>query len=347
MMRHAEAREATPPRGPTSVVAASPGRRPPVPDRRFCNPAPACGRVTIVRSHACFGFLAPPPVPPPMPVPAPNAFAYPVSYVPPPLSPIIGGVPAMSSPPVVDTNAVQGWADPAPAWFGWGQGGLTDQSWTGRPRGSMDVLAGQPPEAFPRPEETAHESQAPPAGRVAVTPGASGPAGGLTSAPAARQAETADERNAAMMAEGIEAFAAGRYEAAGSLFLQVSLADRTNVDSLLAYAVARFASGDYANSAMAVRHAVRMQPEVVNAPFDIRDRYGRMADFDRHLVALHVHIRRHAHSADAWLTLGFVRHFAGQRDLAREAFAALRELAGEDADVAEAFLAARPEASEP
>ena len=334
-------------RGPTCVVTAGSGRRPPVPDRGFCTPAPACARVTVVRSNACFGFLPPPPVPPPMPVLAPNAFSYPVSYMPPPLSPMIGGLPTMSSSPGLDANAVRGWADPAPGWFGWGQGGLIDQSWTGRPTGSMDLEAGQPPEAVAGREETAHEPGARYAGRVAATPGAPGPAGGSASAPATGQVEAADERTAEVMAEGIEAFASGRYEAAGSLFLRVWLADRTNADSLLAYAVARFATGDYANSAMAVRRAVRMHPEVVNAPFDIRDRYGRMADFDRHLVALHVYLRQREHSGDAWLTLGFVRHFAGQRDLAREAFAALRELAGEDADVAEAFLAAGPQASEP
>ncbi len=284
-----------------------------------------------------------------MPVLAPNAFSYPVSYIPPPLSPMVGGAPTViNARPRVDTNAVPGSMDPSwPTWFGWGAGGLIDESWTGEPYARFDLDAGDPPDVAPRPAEAADASEDRLGGHLAESPAAPAAGRGMARVPAPAQTSPADDRIAELMAEGIEAFALGRYDAAGSIFLRASMADRANVDSLLAYAVARFATGDYANTAMAVRRAVRMQPEVVNAVFDIRDRYGRAADFERHLVALHVYIRQRVDRADGWLTLGFVRHFAGQRDLAREAFAALRELAPEDADVAEAFLAARPAVSEP
>lgn len=145
-----------------------------------------------------------------------------------------------------------------------------------------------------------------------------------------------------LMREGVELFEAGKYSDAASKFLRVTLADRQNVDATLAYAAARFATGDYQISALAVRRAVRRMPEVVDSAFDIRGRYGDLHDFEVHLARLEQFLADHPDDEDAWMVLGFVRHFSGQRQLAAETFQRLTAMDGADVEAVELFLAAKP-----
>ena len=82
-------------------------------------------------------------------------------------------------------------------------------------------------------------------------------------------------------------------------FQQAMTADPRNVDAILAYSVARFATGDYAVASVALRRGLRLYPDVVNSAFDIRDRYGNTADFDAHLKALNDFVRAKPDNVDA------------------------------------------------
>ncbi len=157
-----------------------------------------------------------------------------------------------------------------------------------------------------------------------------------------RAASMPDEEMHRLMTQGVESFMRGQYEESAQTFLRVAMADPDNVDATLAYATGRFATGDYPMSALAIRRGVRRMPEVVNSPFDIRDRYGRVADFDYHRQALEAFVQQRPDDADGLVVLGFVQHFTGQRELAAQTFERLKARSESDADLADVFLNARP-----
>lgn len=140
------------------------------------------------------------------------------------------------------------------------------------------------------------------------------------------------------MLTGTNQFHQGKYDQAAATFLRVTLADRTNVDATLAYAAARFATGDYQISSLAVQRGVRRLPEIVDSDFDVRDRYGDQRHFTAHLDRLERFVRDNGDNHDGWMVLGFIRHFSGQRELARETFERLLGFSRSDAIVAEIFL---------
>ena len=145
-----------------------------------------------------------------------------------------------------------------------------------------------------------------------------------------------------LMTDGVKAFADGRYEEAAEQFLRVAMDDPNSVDAALAYATARFATGSYAMSAVAIRRGIRRMPQVVNSLFDIRDRYDKLADFDLQLETLTKHMDEHPDDVDGLVVLGFVQHFTGERELAAQTFARLKAHSDADTDVADIFLNAKP-----
>ena len=144
------------------------------------------------------------------------------------------------------------------------------------------------------------------------------------------------------MSDGTQQFSQGAYEEAAKQFLDVTMQDPSNVDASLAYAVARFATGDYAVSAVAIRRGIARLPDIVNSAFDIRDRYGNQADLERHLQNVSDFLRSHPDNMDAVVVLGFVQHFTGQREGAKDTFTQLRRLSPSDAQLADTFLNAKP-----
>jgi hypothetical protein len=148
----------------------------------------------------------------------------------------------------------------------------------------------------------------------------------------------APEKLHELMIEGVQLFYEGKYNEAAATFLRVTLADRHNIDATLAYAVARFATGDYQISALAVRRGIRRMPEVVNSGFDVRDRYGNPDDFEKHLSRLERFVVENPELEEGWTVLGFIRHFSGQRELAAETFEGLKTLPKADLEVVQIFL---------
>jgi tetratricopeptide (TPR) repeat protein len=146
-----------------------------------------------------------------------------------------------------------------------------------------------------------------------------------------------------LMTEGTQLFLAGKYNESAAKFLRVTLADRQNVDATLAYAIARFATGDYQIAGLAVRRGIRRIPEVVNSAFDVRSRYSKPDHFRNHLTRLEHYLTEHPADLDAWVVLGFVKYFSGERAHAVEVFRRLRDMPRADVELAEIFLGASPE----
>ena len=145
-----------------------------------------------------------------------------------------------------------------------------------------------------------------------------------------------------LMEDGSKMFGEGRYSEAANQFAQVAEADPRNVDAVLAHAVARFATGDYGVGGALIRRGVTAAPDVVNSVFDLRDRYGNMQDFEKHVVALEQRVDQHPEDMDAHVVLGFVYHFTGQRPWAAEVFKWVKQQSPNDAALADIFLNAKP-----
>lgn len=142
---------------------------------------------------------------------------------------------------------------------------------------------------------------------------------------------------------GTTQFREGKYDEAAASFLQVINEDGDNVDAQLAYAVSRFATGDYQSSAMAIRRGIALFPEVVNSLFDLRSNYGEQEDFLKHLRSLEQWLGEHNDDSDAAVVLAFVYHFTGHRGPAAELFKQIKTQAGEDDQkLAEVFVNAKP-----
>lgn len=145
-----------------------------------------------------------------------------------------------------------------------------------------------------------------------------------------------------LMEEGTRLFGEGRYADSVKEFARLSETDPNNVDAVLAQAVASFATGDYALSAVLIRLGGAMMPEIVNSVFDLRDRYGEVKDFEKHVQALEKRVQEYPEEIDAHLVLGFVYHFTGQRPWSAEVFKFVKENSPDDARLAETFLNAKP-----
>lgn len=153
--------------------------------------------------------------------------------------------------------------------------------------------------------------------------------------------EAAQKEIQKLMTAGVEHFARGAYQQAMEQFRTVMARYEDNVDALIAYAVSRFALGDYAQSANAIRKAIRLAPDIVNVPFDLRDRYAVEADFDQQLATLEDFVRNNPDDVDGWLVLGFTRHYTARRDDAQVVFDILKRRSPTDVKLADVFLNAK------
>lgn len=142
--------------------------------------------------------------------------------------------------------------------------------------------------------------------------------------------------------EGAEKFEQGQYEEAAKLFEGVALADRNNADAWFALATAKFATGDYPRGASAIRQGIQAYPAMVNTVFDIRDRYGNVDDFQNQIEKLERHVESNQNDIDAHIVLGFVYHFTGQRDWAKQVFDYVSQKSPSDAHLAKVFINAKP-----
>ena len=108
-----------------------------------------------------------------------------------------------------------------------------------------------------------------------------------------------------------------------------------------ALGTAKFATGDYSRSASAIRNGISAFPDMVNTVFDIRDRYGNMDDFQRHIESLERRVESNPDDVDAHVVLGFVYHFTGQRPWANEVFKFVGDKSPADVHLARVFMNAK------
>lgn len=123
------------------------------------------------------------------------------------------------------------------------------------------------------------------------------------------------------MDKGLGLFRAGNYAQALSAF---KLAAETNQGDPAAriYAVhALFATGRYREAMPFLKRAFELQPKIALLDYDMRDDYGRRADFDNHVRALEAALAQSPGSIERLVVLGYVRYYSGRRDAAYEPLA--------------------------
>jgi len=125
---------------------------------------------------------------------------------------------------------------------------------------------------------------------------------------------------------GLECFREGKYREAADAFKLAAESNQGDPAARLYAAHALFTTGQYREAVKYLRRAFELQPKIALLDFDIRDDYGRKADFDQHLQALETASRQAPDNIDRLITLGYVRYYTHQRDNAYEALAKAAKL---------------------
>ncbi|MCK4277118.1 MAG: hypothetical protein KAX78_11420 [Phycisphaerae bacterium] len=128
------------------------------------------------------------------------------------------------------------------------------------------------------------------------------------------------------MAQAEEAFRAGEYQKALSLYRKANELGRDDPESLLGMAYANYALSRYsfASAGYYLQKAIERFPELPLAPLKPAGFYADQETYERHLGYLKAHLRKRPSDSNALLILGVFRWFEG--DVA-PAKAALREAA--------------------
>ena len=95
-------------------------------------------------------------------------------------------------------------------------------------------------------------------------------------------------------------------------------------------AQSRFAVGDWAGAARAVRQGLQTNPDWVELGFDLRQLYGREDRFQSQLTELAAHLKQTPLDRDALFLLGFELFFSGQKDRAQVIFERVARLESDD-----------------
>ena len=89
---------------------------------------------------------------------------------------------------------------------------------------------------------------------------------------------------------------------------------------------ALFATGRYREAVPFLKRAFELQPKLVLLDYDMRDDYGRRADFDSHVRALEAALAQSPSSVERLVMLGYVRYYSGQKDTAYEPLARVKRI---------------------
>jgi tetratricopeptide (TPR) repeat protein len=125
-------------------------------------------------------------------------------------------------------------------------------------------------------------------------------------------------------------FKAGKYREALDKFRLAASSDHGSAPARLLVGHAYFALGRYRDAARYIRRAFELQPKIKYVDFDIRDDYDDDARFARQLDALKTYASKLPRDVDAWLLLGYVQRFSGDREAADAAFARAYKIAPHD-----------------
>jgi hypothetical protein len=122
------------------------------------------------------------------------------------------------------------------------------------------------------------------------------------------------------LAQAHQAFQGRDYATARTLFAKAVLNEPDNGLAELSYAVGLFATGEYAQSAGALRRGLALAPDVVDMPLDVTRIYGDAGDLKSHVQRLQFHVASSPEDADAWLVLGHIHFSIGEPVEAARAF---------------------------
>lgn len=117
-------------------------------------------------------------------------------------------------------------------------------------------------------------------------------------------------------ARGIAYLREGRYLQAANAFKVSAETNQHDPAARLYAAHAYFAIGRYRDAVAFLDRAFELQPKIAYLDYDLRDEYGRKADFDRHLAALEHALDRSPHDVDRLVLLGYVLCYTNQREIA-------------------------------
>ncbi|MCP4249325.1 MAG: tetratricopeptide repeat protein [bacterium] len=124
----------------------------------------------------------------------------------------------------------------------------------------------------------------------------------------------------APLMEGDAAFAAGDYAQARRHYIRAQLDGVYVGEATLAYALSRFAEGEYALAAMAYRRGLELQPDAIDQPLDVLHFYGQPEALRDHLDGLDAYLKTYPTDRQGWFLLGQVRYGAGDLTGALTAF---------------------------
>ena len=135
------------------------------------------------------------------------------------------------------------------------------------------------------------------------------------------------EQAGALLRQGDDAFAAGRYEEARRLYSEGVLLDESNGFAHVAYMLPHFVSGEYAAAADSLRRGLTLEPMLIDQPLSTRAMYAQSGTFDSHLAALRDHVGRSPQDMGALMLLAYMLY--GEGDFTG-ATAALDDLVARD-----------------
>jgi hypothetical protein len=154
---------------------------------------------------------------------------------------------------------------------------------------------------------------------------------------AGRFASRADERTERIISyanshldRGLRYFREGRYRPASSSFRLAAESNQGDPAARLYAAHALFATGRYRDAVKYLHRAFELQPKIAYLVYDIRDDYGRRAEFDEHLADLVNAVNRSPGSVDRLTLLGYVHCYSNRPGDAYEPLVRAKRLAPDD-----------------
>lgn len=125
-------------------------------------------------------------------------------------------------------------------------------------------------------------------------------------------------------------FKEGNYEGADEQYVLAQKRAPSNPVGWLAAGHARFAMGEYAKAAKAVRSGLAAFGKISSVNMDRRDFYGDPDQFYDQLAKLEEFARQNPEHGEAFFLLGYNYYFSGRATLARKAFERALELQPKD-----------------
>lgn len=130
--------------------------------------------------------------------------------------------------------------------------------------------------------------------------------------------ESARDRNLLRTAsdairQGLTLFRDGRYEEAADAFRMACSSNHGDAAARILAGHAYFATGRYGQAMSYIRRAFQLQPKITYLNFDLRRDYGRSDDFEKHLKALRGYLDSRPRDYSAWLLLGYIQRYGGDR----------------------------------